>query len=210
MRTRAVGSLVATVFAIAAALSAAPTSAEAQGRCATPDRDGDGHRAIECGGDDCDDDDPGRYPGRPEVCDAAGHDEDCDPRTAGFKDDDGDGFVDAECRNVVRVVSASKGSVAIGPANAAAPTVVFYGGNDCDDGDPRVGPFTQVCAASGAIRVCGPGVKPASYPDAARPRFGWQTYTCAAGQSCVPQPNGGGLCVGPPSPIGRPFPSPKT
>ena len=207
MRTRAVGSLVATVFAIAAALSAAPTSAEAQGRCATPDRDGDGHRAIECGGDDCDDDDPGRYPGRPEVCDAAGHDEDCDPRTAGFKDDDGDGFVDAECRNVVRLLSSAKGGIALAAPNVAAPTVVFYGGNDCDDDDPHVGPNTQICTASG-VRVCGPTARPASYPKAARPHFEWRTYTCAAGQTCVPQPNGSGACEGPPGPI-EPTPAPK-
>ncbi|HJK89523.1 MAG TPA: MopE-related protein, partial [Polyangiaceae bacterium LLY-WYZ-15_(1-7)] len=39
------------------------------------------------------------YPGAPEVCDAAGVDEDCDPTTFGDRDGDGDGFVDARCCN---------------------------------------------------------------------------------------------------------------
>src|SRR5262245_33664340 len=50
--------------------------------CST-DADADGHRAMACGGDDCDDADPLRYPGRTEVCDDAGHDDDCDPATLG-------------------------------------------------------------------------------------------------------------------------------
>ncbi|MBO6939210.1 MAG: putative metal-binding motif-containing protein [Deltaproteobacteria bacterium] len=63
-----------------------------------PDQDGDGHDSIVCGGDDCDDFDATRFPGNPEVCDAEGHDDDCDPRTLG-DDMDGDGFVAAECCN---------------------------------------------------------------------------------------------------------------
>ncbi|MBO6936830.1 MAG: hypothetical protein JJ863_17805 [Deltaproteobacteria bacterium] len=63
-----------------------------------PDADGDGHPAIGCGGDDCDDADPNRYPGNTEVCDD-GHDEDCDPMTLGGRDLDGDGEVDAACCN---------------------------------------------------------------------------------------------------------------
>src|SRR5512143_1962870 len=47
------------------------------------DADGDGHGAISCGGDDCDDADANRYPGNAEVCDAAGVDDDCDPATLG-------------------------------------------------------------------------------------------------------------------------------
>jgi hypothetical protein len=63
------------------------------------DGDGDGHDAIDCGGDDCDDADPARYPGAIETCDAAQRDEDCDPHTFGDTDRDGDAFVDARCCN---------------------------------------------------------------------------------------------------------------
>lgn len=40
------------------------------------DSDGDGHRAIRCGGDDCDDGNDLAYPGAHEICD--GIDENCD------------------------------------------------------------------------------------------------------------------------------------
>jgi hypothetical protein len=69
-------------------------------RCETmPDADGDGVDAVECGGADCDDGDARRYAGATEVCDGAGVDEDCDDRTFGTRDVDGDGFVDAQCCN---------------------------------------------------------------------------------------------------------------
>ena len=75
---------------------------EATGSCetaCTTDADLDGHRAFACGGDDCDDDDPNRYPGNTEVCDADDHDEDCDLATYGIRDADGDAFPDARCCN---------------------------------------------------------------------------------------------------------------
>ena len=67
--------------------------------CTEPDADGDGARKMGCGGLDCDDTDPSRYPGFLEVCDIAGHDEDCDPATYGVRDGDGDGWPDARCCN---------------------------------------------------------------------------------------------------------------
>ena len=55
-----------------------------------PDTDGDGRSEMSCGGDDCDDADPDRFPGNTEICDS-GHDEDCDDTTLGG-DRDGDGY----------------------------------------------------------------------------------------------------------------------
>ncbi len=63
------------------------------------DADGDGHGEFACGGDDCDDADPTRFPGNEEVCDLEGHDEDCDASTFGDRDIDGDGHADARCCN---------------------------------------------------------------------------------------------------------------
>lgn len=68
-------------------------------RDACPDRDGDGHADHACGGDDCDDNDSARYPGNLEVCDFAGHDEDCNETTFGVLDLDRDGQTDARCWN---------------------------------------------------------------------------------------------------------------
>jgi hypothetical protein len=63
---------------------------------ACSDEDGDGSRDATCGGDDCDDADPARYPGAPEICD--GDDEDCDDATLG-PDADGDGDIALTCCN---------------------------------------------------------------------------------------------------------------
>ena len=64
-----------------------------------PDADGDGHTDAACGGPDCDDLDPNRYPGNTEVCDADDVDEDCDPSTFGRRDIDGDDVTSADCCN---------------------------------------------------------------------------------------------------------------
>ena len=69
-------------------------------RCSVPDADGDGRASIACGGDDCDDTDPDRFPGNTEICDAENVDEDCQPDTFGSRDRDGDGYVDSACCNV--------------------------------------------------------------------------------------------------------------
>ena len=94
---------------------------ESAGTCAEcEDADGDGHEALHCGGDDCDDADPDRFPGAVEVCD--GDDEDCDPSTVGDQDNDDDGAIAAACCN--------------GEAC----------GGDCNDGDPAVRPGgTEIC-----------------------------------------------------------------
>ncbi|MFK7815061.1 MAG: hypothetical protein AB8B92_01880 [Gammaproteobacteria bacterium] len=71
-----------------------------------PDRDGDGSGDATCVNDlgeplgrDCDDNNPLRFGGNLEVCDAHDLDEDCDSTTFGTKDDDNDGFIDADCGN---------------------------------------------------------------------------------------------------------------
>lgn len=72
------------------------------GSCPAPqprDMDGDGVPGMLDGGADCDDEDPRRYPGNVEVCDADGFDEDCDYTTVGFLDRDGDGHNSAQCFN---------------------------------------------------------------------------------------------------------------
>ncbi|MEM6990291.1 MAG: hypothetical protein AAF721_07335 [Myxococcota bacterium] len=48
-----------------------------------PDQDGDQQDSLACGGTDCNDEDPDIYFGAEELCDGAGVDEDCTPRTNG-------------------------------------------------------------------------------------------------------------------------------
>lgn len=98
------------------------------------DADGDGHDALACGGDDCDDADPNRYPGKPETCDAD-HDEDCDTNTFGVRDLDGDDEPDAMCCNID-----SEGVPHCGTdcddtragVNSSVPEVCDGRDNDCD------------------------------------------------------------------------------
>ena len=73
---------------------------EREKSCKAPceDKDGDGYEAMHCGGDDCDDNNPKRSPGNKEVCDSKGIDEDCNARTVGDLDADGDGYISAQCK----------------------------------------------------------------------------------------------------------------
>lgn len=105
--------------------------------CAEPDADNDGHDRIGCGaGDDCDDDDPNRYPGNFEVCDATGHDEDCNPATiSGNPDVDGDGHVDDACWNVRPDGTENRGTDCDDTRNTvhpAAPESCNGVDDDCD------------------------------------------------------------------------------
>ncbi|MCA9614839.1 MAG: putative metal-binding motif-containing protein, partial [Myxococcales bacterium] len=117
----------------------------------TRDADGDGSRARECGGDDCDDADDRRHPGATEVCDVEGLDEDCDPATFGERDVDEDGVFDARCCN---------GDVC---------------GTDCDDSDAAVRPSgVEVCDevdqdCDGSVDE---GVQTTFYRDGDRDGFG--------------------------------------
>ena len=95
--------------------------------CDTADADGDGHNAVSCGGDDCDDTDAVVFPGALEVCDAVAVDEDCDPETVGSLDVDGDGYTALVCCN----------------EDAAGG---FRCGDDCDDASAGTNPdVPEVC-----------------------------------------------------------------
>ncbi|MBO6934931.1 MAG: putative metal-binding motif-containing protein [Deltaproteobacteria bacterium] len=114
--------------------AAGATCDEAGDRCeadctTTPDADGDGHDAVECGGDDCDDSNADANPSGTEVCDADGVDEDCDPSTLGGRDADADGYESALCCN----------------GDECGP--------DCDDGDVNVHP-TEAEECDGIDQDC--------------------------------------------------------
>ncbi len=117
------------------------------GTCDVPDADGDGADSIACGGDDCDDDDPDRFPGNEEVCDAEGHDEDCDGATLGGRDVDRDGFVsDVCCNDDVCGLDCADG---IGAVHPDAAEVCNLRDDDCDG---AVDEGTQVEAHADADR----------------------------------------------------------
>ena len=104
--------------------------------CVDPDHDGDGHASVRCGGDDCDDRDVTRYPGRQEVCDAAGHDEDCDPTTYGPRDGDGDSENDIRCCN----------------RDAAG---ALHCGTDYDDTNSAVRAGSMICDGPDSVVISG-------------------------------------------------------
>lgn len=103
------------------------------------DADGDGHESLLCGGDDCDDADAAKYPGNVEVCDAYGYDEDCNDATYGLRDQDGDGYFDYRCFNIVN-------------------GVVRSSGNDCDDNNPAIFPGQHIFVSETTVDICGKGV----------------------------------------------------
>lgn len=147
--------------------------------CANPDVDGDGADSMACGGIDCDDADPLRAPGRPEICDTADRDEDCDATTYGVRDADMDGEPDARCCNV---------------SAAGARTC----GTDCDDVRAAVSPVApEVC--NGRDDDCNvavdEGVETTYYLDGDGDGFGVSTMTmlgCTAPPMYVAT---GGDCV---------------
>ncbi|UJR81726.1 MopE-related protein [Sandaracinus amylolyticus] len=128
-------------------------------RCVTDcpvalDADGDGRIAVDCGGDDCDDTDRNRFPGNTEVCDAAGHDEDCNAATFGFVDDDGDGSASEACCN-----ADDEGTTCGDDCNDGDSLINPRAGEACDRVDNNCdGVADEVCpCAPGAAEVCGVG-----------------------------------------------------
>ncbi|MDC8000034.1 putative metal-binding motif-containing protein [Aequorivita todarodis] len=88
------------------------------------DKDNDGHGYIGAYNctfcDDCDDNDPNRFPGNSEVADMNGYDEDCNYETIGKLDRDGDGHTDYRVTNIDE-----KGNIR-------------KSGDDCNDNDPDI------------------------------------------------------------------------
>jgi alpha-tubulin suppressor-like RCC1 family protein len=138
-----------------------------------PDVDLDGYADASCLdargmplGNDCDDGDANRFPGNLELCDDAGHDEDCDLDTRGDVDADGDGYEDIRCCNPMR------------PGDTAPNC-----GPDCDDGRRSTNPGgTEVCNAlnDDCDAMTDEGVSVEVYRDADRDGYG----TGAAIQAC--------------------------
>lgn len=93
---------------------------------ANMDYDRDGHRAMQFGGDDCDDEDGRVNAAEAEVMDAEGLDEDCNPETLPPLDRDRDGYISWQAMNIIR-------------ANDGRPQAVVRG-PDCDDGRADVHP----------------------------------------------------------------------
>lgn len=187
--------LLGVLLATSGAVSAQPGKPPKAG-C---DQDGDGHQAVACGGDDCDDADGQRYPGNPERCAGAlvdgrataDHDEDCNPCTVARLDGDQDhDLVTAStCSNPW----ASAGLSPVG-CDLHATRVDTQGqrvlGADCDDANRAIIPGEMVCpdGMPGVIRICAPtgmvGTSPPSH---------WDTRKCVG--KCVPQVNGTGICI---------------
>ncbi|MCO4774311.1 MAG: proprotein convertase P-domain-containing protein, partial [Deltaproteobacteria bacterium] len=100
------------------------------------DADADADGAVSC--DDCDDGNPGNFPGNPEVCD--GLDNDCDVATV-FTGEDLDGDADG----AIACLDCDDGDAANYPGN---PEICDDGDNDCDGVIDLTGGFVDSAPGS--------------------------------------------------------------
>lgn len=137
------------------------------------DRDGDGHKDMSCGGDDCNDRNGRVYAGNYESCNSV--DEDCDPCTVGTTDADRDGHVSSACSNPVPRSTMRCSKAFVDSARKIAR------GRDCDDSNPAIGPGSMICDSNAAyVKLCVDGA--------------WQRRPCPSGTRCIRQPDGRGTC----------------
>lgn len=123
------------------------------------DRDRDGHRALACGGDDCDDTREAVHPGAPEWCD--GVDGDCD----GVADALPDGGVDPGSAAFCRTSLTAGVTYDAQPARCVLPPTSSVPG--C--GGPLAAPMCIGCRRDGGRTICeatqnGPGIPPVVIP----------------------------------------------
>jgi len=196
------------------------------------DCDGDGVDAIAVGGTDCDDTDPERFPGNAEICDSAGHDEDCDLDTVGHLDRDGDGLVDDSCCNGSNCPEEDCDDL-VRTVHPNAPEVCNSVDDDCDglvDEDLLTSFYSDtdqdgfgVGAAVGLCpgnyvglagndydcdddnRAIVPGAQICTGPSTVgicAPDGSFDPGSCDVREACIAQPNGTGVCGA--RPLGRP------
>ncbi len=130
---------------------------------------------------DCDDAAPARSPGRPEVCDAANVDEDCDAladdddpsagssgKTTWYADADADGYGDAD----------------VTLARCDAPVAYVSASTDCDDADLDVNPGVEEVCFDGVDDDCDGATRcEIGFDDAERTLLGDDRYTALVGAS---------------------------
>jgi hypothetical protein len=152
------------------------------------DFDNDGQEGMKGTGADCDDLDPLRTPGRAEAPDDTDHDEDCDPRTFGNRDRDGDGAQDASACNVSVMGSGLDRSL------------TWLCGTDCDDGNNAITPGAMTCDPRdpAAVFICRGKTAAWSFDPRRTPVRGlWEPYGCTGWGpqgTCALQPNRTGAC----------------
>jgi hypothetical protein len=169
------------------------TCSEERRRCENvgPDVDGDGSRDADCYdyrgvplGDDCDDDDAMRFPSNLEVCDAMGHDEDCDLTTFGGVDADGDEYESSACcqRDAMdRLRCGTDCDDAVGSTHPLAGEICNGLDDDCDELDDDIIHGSVICAHEDA-RPCTTSCGLAGTETCNAACLGWDT--CVADEVC--------------------------